>query len=148
MEPALSTPSWSCKEQPGGVPPGTPDVEPEPSVPAEALPDDPTAYRCRGCGAYLARPRDRLLVDGKTLHERVNPAGFLCRFLTLRRCHNTRDLSLPSDDFTWFERHAWVVIACRGCRAHLGWRWEGEPSFFGLLVHQIVESVHGPGDPA
>jgi hypothetical protein len=141
-------PPWLLKQPAGPVlPGGARDVLPDDAAqPTQTRPDDPTVYRCRGCGAFLARPRDLLPVHGQTLHDRVNPAGFPCRFITVGRCQNTREVSTPQADFTWFDGHAWVVMACAPCQAHLGWRWQGPTTFWGLLVNQIVQSAGTAGD--
>lgn len=130
-----------CRRPPGAS--GS-DAQPVPAPPD--LEDAPARkrYCCRACGVRVARGEDLVPVDGTTRHERVNPTGWPCRFLTFRAAENTRDVTLPTDDFSWFEGHAWIVLACAACDVHLGWRWEGATVFVGLLLHAIVEEEESP----
>jgi hypothetical protein len=101
-------------------------------------------YRCRACGVLLAHAADEISIGGGTRHERVNPAGLVCRFVTLRRCASVQGVGGLVSDFTWFAGYAWQIVVCASCATHLGWRYGatdgGTPaSFYGLLLDKLLE---------
>ncbi|MEW5852108.1 MAG: cereblon family protein [Myxococcota bacterium] len=132
-------PGWVARKQPSEPSHNEfPDAA-QPTADVTGKPED-TSYVCARCGAFLARRSDQLTVDGKTLHERVNPVGFPHRFMTLTRCEAASPIDEPTTDFTWFEGCAWQVVLCAGCRVHLGWHFQGEGrSFWGVLVERMKE---------
>jgi len=71
-----------------------------------------------------------------------NPYGVMREILTARRVWNVAIDPSAFADFTWFAGYAWRIVACGGCRSHLGWIYEGEDepkTFFGLLRSAIKE---------
>lgn len=116
-----------------------------PDLTKDRSPEDPAVLVCTTCALVLAQVRDRVAIDGRTVHERVNYAGYPHRFMTVRRCTNVDAVSPPSTDFSWFEGYAWEIIACAGCRSHVGWRWQGEGEFLGLLLHAVEERGSSEG---
>src|SRR5262245_16829001 len=80
-------------------------------------------WLCRRCRAFLATAADELAMNGAVRHEHTNPAGWVCRFLTVARCANAIPTSVATVEYTWFAGYAWEVLGCEGCRAHLGWRY-------------------------
>ena len=94
---------------------------------------------CAACGALVTRSRWRLSIDG---HEHVvfNPAGIVFRILCFRDAPGIVDQGAPSDEFSWFKGYQWNFGLCRGCGAHMGWRFtaESEPAlFFGLIKGKL-----------
>lgn len=93
-------------------------------------------YRCAACDATVTHERWGIAVDGG--HERTffNPAGLVFRILCFKEAPGVAAAGAASDAFTWFRGTAWRVGLCRGCGAHLGWRYEGNRApavFFGLI---------------
>lgn len=94
---------------------------------------------CSACGFMVTRARWRLSVDG---HEHVffNPAGRVFRILCFREATGIVDRGVPTDEFTWFKGYLWNFGLCRGCGAHMGWRFTGgdDPGlFFGLIKEKL-----------
>jgi cereblon len=94
--------------------------------------------------AFVASTSDVLVVGGTSTHQRVNPAGLVCQFVTLRRCASARIVGGPETDFTWFDGYAREIVACARCTIHLGWRYRatggGEPAeFYGILLDRLRE---------
>ncbi|MBT6093309.1 MAG: hypothetical protein HOH04_00400 [Rhodospirillaceae bacterium] len=103
---------------------------------------------CKACGEMVTRSRWRLSMDG---HEHVvfNPAGVVFRILCFREAPGIAERGLPSAEFSWFKGYQWSIALCRGCGAHMGWRYMGEsepPIFFGLIKGTLTSSPGGaPG---
>jgi hypothetical protein len=95
---------------------------------------------CAMCGHLVTRGRWRLDIDG---HEHVffNPAGRVFRVLCFREAPGAADQGDPTGEFTWFKGYKWNFAHCRGCNAHLGWRFTGTvapPVFFGLIKGKLA----------
>ena len=114
------------------VPDGAADTETEETT------DD--AINCAGCGHLVTRGRWRLSMDGHE-HTFFNPAGRVFRVLCFREAPGALDEGVPTDDFTWFRGYRWNFAYCKGCDAHLGWRFLGigePPVFFGLIKGKLA----------
>jgi hypothetical protein len=101
-------------------------------------------YRCRSCRTQLALLSDQIPMNGRVEHVQVNPAGRLCRFVTLLRCAHVSAVSEPSLEETWFGGYAWEILTCDGCNRHVGWRYRttsggAPPRFFALLLDEVFE---------
>jgi len=108
----------------------TPEDEKKPDT-DEAIDD---AIYCAGCGHLITRGRWRTAVDGHG-HVFFNPAGRVFRILLFSEAPGIACQGEPTDEFTWFKGYDWVYALCRGCGAHMGWRFTGvdrPPLFFGL----------------
>jgi cereblon len=120
------------------VPGSLGDAEPagDDSVDEASVP----ALRCRGCGMPLADPGD-LFPSSRSLQ--VNPHGYLHEIVTVSEARNLVGAGQPSTEATWFAGYAWDIVCCVGCRAHVGWRFEGAgppPVFYGLRLAAITEA--------
>lgn len=114
---------------------------------AEESPEADRSFRCRSCGARVARGRDVFGPGGASpVQVFPNPSGQMRRILTVRFASGMTFLGEPTTDFTWFKGYSWTIALCAACGAHLGWRYdrvaleEAWPErFFGLLVDALVE---------
>ncbi|HYG88230.1 MAG TPA: cereblon family protein [Azospirillum sp.] len=106
-----------------------------------AVRDAERVYRCAACAREVTRGRWEIALDGG--HERsfFNPAGVVFRVLCFKEAPGAAEVGPPTQEFTWFRGYAWRYAICRGCGAHLGWRYEGEPDpavFFGLIKRTLT----------
>ena len=99
-------------------------------------PGDP--LRCRACGATITQRNQQIAVSGKHFHTFFNPAGIVYELGCFRRAPGCRVAGSPSSEFTWFAGYLWRYALCRGCATHLGWYFQGEVPFFGLIVNRLV----------
>ncbi|OAN43967.1 hypothetical protein A6A04_08780 [Paramagnetospirillum marisnigri] len=98
-------------------------------------------YYCARCGALVTRGRWEMSLNGGHEHVFFNPAGLVFRVLCFRDAPGATAVGAASGVFTWFRGYLWRLCACRGCEAHLGWRYEGsaEPRiFFGLIKDALT----------
>lgn len=100
------------------------------------LKDAERVYRCAACAHEVTRGRWEIAPDGA--HERAffNPAGVVYRVLCFKEAPGAAELGRPTPEFSWFRGYAWRFAVCRGCGAHLGWRYDGDGApavFFGLI---------------
>ena len=101
------------------------------------------AVYCAGCGHLATRGRWAMAVNAAHEHTVFNPAGILFKVLCFKEAPGVGASGEASGDFTWFKGYLWRIAFCRGCGAHLGWRFEGdgEPAvFFGLIKPKLSHS--------
>ena len=56
-----------------------------------------------------------------------------------RRAPGCAQAGEPTFEYTWFPGHSWRLALCAGCRAHLGWAFQGgQDAFFGLILDRLV----------
>lgn len=103
----------------------------------------PEKLHCRRCGAEIC-DEDAVfsVTEGGAVQVFPNPGGWLRRIVTVRWARNLDAVSAPTLEFTWFAGYAWTIVACAGCGAHLGWRYEATANqalgrFYGLLVAEL-----------
>ena len=95
-------------------------------------------YTCRRCGARIASEADAVRVSGRP--ERAsytNPYGHTFEILTVAVAENVIGADEATFENTWFEGYAWRPIVCAMCKSHLGWKYEGDDAFYGLLTTEL-----------
>ncbi len=107
-----------------------PDEDPAPSD----TEDDP--LRCAVCDLPVAHRHDRQGIDGPAARTFFNPSGILMAVTTFRRAHTAHD-GPATTEFTWFPGYAWRIASCPRCGVQLGWRFEGDTTFWALLDRAI-----------
>ena len=93
---------------------------------------------CVACGHEITEEAARIEVGGGHGHTRLNPAGVLFHFGCFARAPGAGVTGIPVSEHSWFPGCAWQFADCAGCRAHLGWYFTGEASFFGLIAERLV----------
>ena len=93
---------------------------------------------CAACEHSMTR--HRWAVNRREAHEHTvfNPAGKLFTILCFADAPGAQVHGIPSSDFTWFPGYRWTVAACLGCGIHIGWRFEGQDIFFGLIKPRLT----------
>ncbi|WP_081602931.1 cereblon family protein [Desulfocurvibacter africanus] len=112
-----------------------------PAANAESIEDiEPRFLLCKTCLHRVTAENARTEVQGKHVHVFCNPYGLVFEIGCFGAAPGCAPLGLPSLEFTWFPGYEWQVGVCRGCRAHLGWRYiavhGGE--FYGLILANLV----------
>lgn len=95
------------------------------------------ALVCAACGHAITSARERIEVHGAHEHRRVNEHGFDFHLGCFARAPGCFEEGAPTLRWTWFPGSAWQVAGCRGCGAHLGWRFSGEADFHGLVLARL-----------
>ena len=118
-----------------GTGPGLPEVESA----SRRADEDARAIRCRACGKAITTSAERTSVAGAHEHTRFNPGGFVFRFGCFRSAPGCAVAGEATSEATWFSGYRWSYALCGGCGTHLGWRFDGEAAFFGLVLERLVE---------
>ena len=94
--------------------------------------------RCRSCGRVITSLREKTSIDGSHAHTFFNPAGIIFELGCFRQAPGCQLFGEASMEFTWFAGCSWRFALCGGCRAHLGWQYEGrEMAFYGLILTKL-----------
>ena len=123
-------------------PPSGPDEAPGtwPDDAPEAAGGEGGRIVCRACGTPVTTAGLRRTAAGAHRHVFHNPHGIVFEV----GCFSAAPGAVPegpaTTEFTWFPGHAWRVALCRGCAAHLGWRFSGGgDAFWGLILPRLAE---------
>ncbi len=104
-------------------------------APERAAPDSPLC--CVQCGHPITHDRHRTTVEGRHVHTRMNPFGFVFHFGCFSQAEGCSIEGPPTAADTWFAGHAWQFAHCAACQTHLGWAFSGEGHFFALVLDRL-----------
>ena len=96
------------------------------------------AYCCAVCQHVITSGSSAISVEGEHTHIKSNPNGrkFLLRcFSSAVGCAMSGD---STSYFSWFAGYKWQFAHCKECGAQIGWFFEGQGNFFGLIKEQLV----------
>src|SRR3972149_6424468 len=110
--------------------------EPEVKVETELQPDD---WLCLKCSKKITEDKERFLYDIKSEFQFTNPDGYIFDIITFRNADGCREEGKPTTEFTWFKGHSWSFALCSRCSLHLGWKFSGKFSFYGLIKTRLIK---------
>jgi hypothetical protein len=113
-------------------------LEPKITVKTELKADD---WLCAFCRKKITSDKDRFKYDKQSEFQFINPAGYYFDILTFAEAEGCIELGEPTMEFTWFAGHAWSYAVCSGCSNHLGWKYKGKYSFYGLIKSRLVKGA-------
>ncbi len=126
-------PVWTLKDLPSpNSPDGAVDDEPGPDDGAGRL------LVCRACGHRVANASS-IMREAEGGRVFCNPHGLLFEIIRVKSAPGCVFAGPAVREFSWFPGYAWRIALCGTCGAHLGWRFEGESVFFGLIESTLEE---------
>ncbi len=107
----------------------------------ERAPHEEVYILCRACRHPIARPADRIRVQGRHQHTFANPHGIVYEIGCFHSAPGCGAIGPASDEFAWFPGHRWRVCICAACLSHLGWLFaaSGGLTFHGLILDRLIE---------
>jgi uncharacterized protein YlaI len=98
---------------------------------------------CRECRQIIARPADRIRVEGSFRHTFSNPHGIVYEIGCFQSVIGCGVVGPPSNEFAWFKGYTWHILICIGCQVHMGWSFSSGTinSFYGLILDRLISSV-------
>jgi hypothetical protein len=133
--PRQSPGAWRLKESPAAPAETPPDRQAEDESESRD-PEKPLC--CVRCGHVITHERDRTTVDGRATHTRVNPSGFVFHFGCFARAEGCLVIGPPTAEASWFPGFLWQYAMCAACGTHLGWAFQGESAFLGLVLDRLT----------
>jgi hypothetical protein len=110
-----------------------------PETRTNAADEDAHWLACARCRHRVTSHEARCERFGRHEHLRANPSGFMFVFGCFARAPGAELVGPPTDDATWFAGYRWSYALCASCAAHLGWHFDGDAPFFGLVLDRLVE---------
>ena len=93
---------------------------------------------CRYCRYVITDDNQKTTRHGQFIHCRSNPVGYTFEFCCYATAPGCSTLGVATVMHTWFPGYSWKLAACQACAAHLGWLFEGDASFYGLIQDRLV----------
>ena len=116
----------------------TTELEQEVKVKTELQPDD---WLCIACNKKITSDKERFEYDNQSEFQFINPGGFYFDIITFCSADGCREMGEPTLEFTWFEEHPWSFAVCSRCSNHLGWKYDGKYSFYGLIKSRLIKGA-------
>jgi hypothetical protein len=113
-------------------------LEPEVKVKTELQPED---WLCLKCSKKITTDKDRFLYNDQSEFQFTNPEGYVFDIITFSSADGCREQGKPTMEFTWFPQHSWSFALCSRCGLHLGWKYSGEFSFYGLIRARLIKGA-------
>lgn len=117
---------------------GAAELESEVKVKTELKPDD---WLCIACNKRITSDEERFEYNNQSEFQFVNPGGFYFEIITFCNADGCREVGEPTMEFTWFEGHSWSFAVCSRCSNHLGWKYTGKYSFYGLIRSRLIKGA-------
>jgi len=114
------------------------ESESEVKVRTELKADD---WLCIVCNKKITSDKDRFEYNNQSEFQFVNPNGFYFDILTFSNSEGCIEIGEPTLEFTWFVQHSWSYAVCSRCKTHLGWKYLGKYSFYGLIKSRLVKGA-------
>ena len=113
-------------------------IDKEVKVKTELRPDD---WLCIACNKKITSDKERFKFNNQSEFQFVNPSGFYFDIITFGSADGCFEVGEPTLDNTWFEGHKWSFAICSRCSNHLGWKYAGKYSFYGLIKSRLIKGV-------
>jgi hypothetical protein len=113
-------------------------VEPEVDVKTELQPDD---WLCLICNKKITTEKERFLYNDQSEFQFINPGGYVFDIITFGSANGCIETGEPTLEYTWFPGHSWSFAVCSRCGSHLGWKYKGEFSFYGLIKSRLIKGA-------
>ncbi|MBT8381745.1 MAG: hypothetical protein KJO59_05255 [Ignavibacteria bacterium] len=107
-------------------------------VKTELQPDD---WLCIACNKKITTDKERFEYNNQTEFQFINPGGFYFDLITFDSADGCREIGEPTLEFTWFKGHSWSFAVCSRCSNHLGWKYVGKYSFYGLIKSRLIKGA-------
>jgi hypothetical protein len=114
----------------------TTELKPEVRVKTELKPDD---WLCIVCNKKITSDKDKFEYNNQSEFQFINPSGYYFDILTFCAADGCKELGEPTKEDTWFDGHSWSFAVCRRCSNHLGWKYKGKYSFYGLIKSRMIK---------
>lgn len=98
-------------------------------------------WLCLKCNKKITEDKERFLYDSQSEFRFINPEGYVFDIITFRTADGCREEGKPTLEFTWFEKHSWCFAVCSRCGLHLGWKYSGQFSFYGLIKSRLIKGA-------
>lgn len=93
---------------------------------------------CRFCRNEVTHDAARIDIEGRHVHLRTNPSQIDFEFACFGEAPGAAQVGETTEEHSWFIGYRWRFAVCGRCGSHLGWFFEGEPAFWGLITSRVT----------
>jgi hypothetical protein len=98
-------------------------------------------WLCIVCNKKITSDKNKFEYNEQSEFQFINPGGYYYNILTFSSADGCKEMGEPTIEFTWFEEHNWSYAICSRCSNHLGWKYTGKYSFYGLIKSRLVKGA-------
>ena len=98
-------------------------------------------WLCIVCNKKITSDKNKFEYNEQSEFQFINPGGYYYNILTFSSADGCKEMGEPTIEFTWFEGHNWSYAVCSRCSNHLGWKYAGKYSFYGLIKSRLVKGA-------
>jgi hypothetical protein len=113
-----------------------PETDNEIKTQKELKADD---WLCIACSHKITSDKKRFEFNNQSEFHFINPVGYHFDIILFSEAEGCREFGEPTMDYTWFAGHTWTYALCSRCGNHLGWKYTGKYSFYGLIRTRIIK---------
>ena len=114
------------------------EVKPKLKAKTELKAED---YLCLACHHKITSDKETFNYNNQSELSFINPAGYNFNIITFFDAEGCKEVGEPTLEFTWFKDHYWSFAICSRCGNHLGWKYMGKDSFYGLIRTLLVKGA-------
>lgn len=111
------------------------EYDSETKTKSQLQPDD---WLCLLCNKKITSDKDRSFYNDRSEFQFTNPGGFIFEIITFSSADGCLEAGEPTPEFSWFPQHSWSYAICSRCNSHLGWKYIGKNSFYGLIKSRLI----------
>lgn len=123
------------QKQPNNI---LPELETEVKIKTELQADD---WLCIACNKKITSDKERFDYNSQSEFQFINPSDYHFDIITFESADGCFEVGEPTMEFTWFDGHEWSFAICSRCSNHLGWKYRGKYSFFGLIKSRLIKGA-------
>ncbi len=101
--------------------------------------DSDRKYCCIYCNTVITDELLSVEIAGSHRHFKTNPKGNQFSIRCFHAAPGCLGSGLVTAEFTWFTGYRWQIAICASCGEQLGWRFEGDSSFYCLIADCLRE---------
>ncbi|MGD8780898.1 MAG: cereblon family protein [Ignavibacteria bacterium] len=98
-------------------------------------------WLCKNCYNKIASDKERYYYSGSSEFNFTNPQGFQFDIITFTKADGCNSEGEAILDYTWFSGYSWNYSTCSQCGIHLGWKYFGSNTFYGLIKTRLVKAL-------
>ena len=114
------------------------ELETEVKIKTELQADD---WLCIACNKKITSDKERFDYNNQSEFQFINPSGYYFDIITFGSADGCFEVGEPTKEFTWFDGHEWSFAICSRCSIHLGWKYKGKYSFYGLIKSRLIKGA-------
>jgi len=92
---------------------------------------------CRACANPITTPTAAIDMAGAHQHRFSNPTGQAFTIGCFRSAPGCRVEGEAWRQYSWFPGYTWQIALCGRCACHLGWRFQADTRFYGLISKKL-----------